>query len=110
MWIEKETTIAEIKTLLDNGYEIEVDSPDGYVPVNFFINKGMYDEYVLRINGIDELIRCNADHLFSHIRMVMPLLHLFSFQYPLKTRIVAQGIPRWIDAKQRNRKVAGNGH
>ena len=47
MWIEKETSIAEIKTLLDNGYEVEVDSPDGYVPVNFFINKGMYDEYVL---------------------------------------------------------------
>jgi hypothetical protein len=41
MWIEKETSIAEIKTLLDNGYEVEVDSPDGYVPVNFFINKGM---------------------------------------------------------------------
>jgi hypothetical protein len=43
MWIEKETSIAEIKTLLDNGYEVEVDSPDGYVPVNFFINKGMYE-------------------------------------------------------------------
>ena len=77
MWIEKETTIAEIKTLLDNGYEIEVDSPDGYVPVNFFINKGMYDEYVLRINGIDELIRCNADHLFQTSLGWMSASHLY---------------------------------
>jgi len=76
-WIEKETTIAEIKTLLDNGYEIEVDSPDGYVPVNFFINKGMYDEYVLRINGIDELIRCNADHLFQTSLGWMSASHLY---------------------------------
>ena len=64
MWIEKETLIAEIKTLLDNGYEVEVDSPDGYVPVNFFINKGMYDEYVLKVDG-GEPVRCNADHLFE---------------------------------------------
>ena len=77
MWIEKETTIAEIKTLLDNGYEIEVDSPDGYVPVNFFINKGMYDEYVLRIDGIDELIRCNADHLFQTSLGWMSASHLY---------------------------------
>ena len=77
MWIEKETTIAEIKTLLDNGYEIEVDSPDGYVPVNFFINKGMYDEYVLRIDGMDELIRCNADHLFQTSLGWMSASHLY---------------------------------
>jgi len=63
-FIEKETTIAEIETLLDNGYEVEVDSPDGYVPVNFFINKGMYDEYVLNVDG-GEPVKCNADHLFE---------------------------------------------
>jgi replicative DNA helicase len=62
--IEKEITIAEIKTLLDNGYEVEVDSPDGYVPVNFFINKGMYDEYILEIENY-EYVRCNGDHLFE---------------------------------------------
>ena len=64
MWIEKETTIAEIKTLLDDEYEIEVDSADGYVPVNYFIDKGMYDEYVLKVDGYDT-IRCNGDHLFQ---------------------------------------------
>lgn len=64
MWKEQEISIAQIKTLLDNGYEVEVDSPDGYVPVNYFINKGMYEEYVLRNpNGKD--IRCNCDHLFE---------------------------------------------
>ena len=64
MWIEKETTIAEIKTLLDDGYEVEVDSADGYVPVNYFIDKGMYDEYVLKVDGCDT-IRCNGYHLFQ---------------------------------------------
>ena len=64
MWIEKETSIAEIKTLLDNGYEVEVDSPDGYVPVNFFINKGMYEEYELLIMGGNK-VSCNESHLFE---------------------------------------------
>ena len=64
MWIEKEISIAEIKTLLDNGYEVEVDSPDGYVPVNFFINKGMYDEYELHVEG-NIRIKCNESHLFE---------------------------------------------
>ena len=63
-WIEKEITIAEIKTLLDNGYEIEVDSPDGYVPVNSFINKGMYEEYELYVWG-NKRIKCNESHLFE---------------------------------------------
>ena len=76
MWIEKETSIAEIKTLLDNGYEVEVDSPDGYVPVNFFINKGMYDEYILKVDG-GEPVRCNADHLFETSFGWMKASHLY---------------------------------
>ena len=76
MWIEKETSIAEIKTLLDNGYEVEVDSPDGYVPVNFFINKGMYDEYVLKVDGL-EPVKCNADHLFETSFGWMKASHLY---------------------------------
>jgi hypothetical protein len=76
MWSEKETSIAEIKTLLDNGYEVEVDSPDGYVPVNFFINKGMYDEYVLKVDGC-EPIKCNADHLFETSFGWMKVSHLY---------------------------------
>ena len=64
MWIEKETSIAEIKTLLDNGYEVEVDSPDGYVPVNFFINKGIYEEYKLYLLD-NTKVKCNESHLFE---------------------------------------------
>ena len=76
MWIEKETSIAEIKTLLDNEYEVEVDSPDGYVPVNSFINKGMYDEYLLKVDG-GEPVRCNADHLFETSFGWMKASHLY---------------------------------
>ena len=57
-WSEKNVAIAEIETLLENGYEIEVDSPDGWVGVNHFINKGMWEEYVLKIDGFDD-VRCN---------------------------------------------------
>jgi len=64
MWIEKETSIAEIKTLLDNGYEVEVDSPDGYVLVNSFINKGMYQEYELHLYD-NTKVKCNESHLFE---------------------------------------------
>lgn len=64
-YIEKEVAIAEIQTLLDNDYEVEVESPDGYVPVNFFINKGMYPEHILRDEDGNTLVRCNADHLFE---------------------------------------------
>lgn len=63
-WIEKEICIAEIDTILSNGYEIEVDSPDGWVPVDAFVNKGFWDEYVLQIDGMNQ-IRCNENHLFE---------------------------------------------
>ena len=66
-WTEKEVEIQDIKTLLDEGYEIEVDSPDGWVGVNFFIDKGMYDEYILEYtNGYNGTpVRCNEAHLFE---------------------------------------------
>lgn len=66
MWIEKTITIGEVDQLLKDGYEIEVDSPDGWVGVNFFIDKGMYKEYVLRMEDSKYGdVRCNADHLFE---------------------------------------------
>lgn len=66
MWLEKEIPISEIQNLLENNYEVEVDSPDGFVPVNFFINKGLYEEYILEMDDpqYDSVI-CNADHLFE---------------------------------------------
>lgn len=64
-FIQKEICIAEVQTLLENGYFVEVDSPDGYVPVNFFIHKGIYEEFVLTLHSSNEKIYCNRDHLFE---------------------------------------------
>ena len=50
-WIEKEVSIKDIDALLNEGYEVEVTSPDGWVGVNFFIDKGYWDEYLLVTNG-----------------------------------------------------------
>lgn len=65
-WTNKETCISEIQTLLDNGYEVEVDSPDGYVPVNFFVDKGEWQEYILELDDVNfEPVRVNENHLFE---------------------------------------------
>ena len=66
-WTEKNIKISEIEQLLENGYEIQVDSPDGWVDVNFFVDKGMYEEYILEYsNGYGgKPVRCNANHLFE---------------------------------------------
>lgn len=61
---EKEVPISDVKMLLDNGYEVEVDSPDGFVPVNFYVDKGEWDEYVLTTMDGTEVI-CNENHLFQ---------------------------------------------
>jgi hypothetical protein len=65
-WTEANVSILEVQKLLDQGYEVEVDSPDGYVPVNYFVDKGQYDEYVFEgDDGVN--IRCNHRHLFEQI-------------------------------------------
>lgn len=66
MWTEKTISIGDIKNLLESGYEIEVDSPDGWVGVNFFIDKGNYQEHILIMEDPSlNNVRCNADHLFE---------------------------------------------
>ena len=78
-WIEKEISIAEIDTLLTNGYEVEVDSPDGWVGVNFFINKGMWEEYILTTeNGLEVI--CNQDHLFKTTVGWISASEMYQFQ------------------------------
>lgn len=65
-WETKELPIGEIERLLSEGYDIEVDGPDGFVPVTAFIHKGVYDEHVLVIDGGEsQAVRCNAAHLFE---------------------------------------------
>lgn len=57
--------IQKIEELLKNGYKVEVDSPDGWVAVNSFVNKGDWEEYILEIEGQNEKIRCNEEHQFE---------------------------------------------
>lgn len=64
MWIEQEICISEIDELLKCGYEVEVFSPDGWVGVNYYVDKGMWDEYILITQNGNE-IRCNENHLFE---------------------------------------------
>lgn len=55
--------ISEIEQLLDK-YEVFIDSPDGFVPVTEFVDKGEWDEYILKdLNGND--VRVNQDHFFE---------------------------------------------
>lgn len=62
-WQYKEIKISEVKDLISD-YEIEVDSPDGYVPITDYINKGEWDEYVL-VTDNGKLVRVNENHLFE---------------------------------------------
>lgn len=79
MWQTKETSIAEIEQLLDDGFDVEIDSPDGWVEVEFFIDKGEWDEYVLRTeNGYE--VACNENHLFKTVNGWMTAKEIYDFQ------------------------------
>ena len=60
----KEVCIKDVQTLLSLGYEIEVDSPDGWVDVTLFVDKGRWKEYNLIIED-QIVVRCNENHLFE---------------------------------------------
>ena len=62
-WITKEIKINDIESMLED-YDIEVDSPDGFVPVSMFVDKGEWDEYKLTmLDG--RTISVNENHLFE---------------------------------------------
>lgn len=63
-WQESNIKISDANKLLLEDYEIEVDSPDGWVPVVDYVDKGMWQEYILTING-ENIVRCNESHLFE---------------------------------------------
>jgi hypothetical protein len=63
-WKYEEVSVGEIKDLLLDDYEIEVDSPDGWVAVTDFIEKGNHKEHVLEVES-GEKIRCSNKHLFE---------------------------------------------
>lgn len=61
---EREIRIGEIEGFLKAGYRIEVDSPDGYIPVTDFVDKGMWDEYLLKLSD-GRIVSVNENHLFE---------------------------------------------
>ena len=62
-WITKEIKINDIESMLED-YDVEVDSPDGFVPVSLFVDKGEWDEFKLTmLDG--RTIRVNENHLFE---------------------------------------------
>lgn len=64
-FIELDLPIGHLENLLST-FDIEVSSPDGWVPVTKFINKGDgFDEYVLETTTHDRRIRVSGNHLFE---------------------------------------------
>ena len=59
---EKIIPIGMVKDLLKT-HVVEVESPDGWVPVTDFVDKGQWKRYTLNVNG--KAIHCNENHLFE---------------------------------------------
>jgi KaiC/GvpD/RAD55 family RecA-like ATPase len=59
-----EVPIKRIGQLLEEDITVEIYSPDGFVPVSEYVEKGLYQQYVLRLED-QRLVRCNEDHLFK---------------------------------------------
>lgn len=62
-WEYEEVSVGDIKDMLEE-YEIEVDSPDGWVEVTDFVEKGNHEEHVLTVES-GEKIHCSDKHLFE---------------------------------------------
>lgn len=62
-WFYEEIPVGQIKNLLTN-HEVEVDSPDGYVRVLDFVEKGHHKQFVF-VSLRGEIIRCSGGHLFE---------------------------------------------
>ena len=46
-WTTKEVEIKEVESLLNSGFIVEVESPDGFVSISRFVDKGLWNEYRL---------------------------------------------------------------
>lgn len=60
---EQKIQILKVKQLLEDGEVVHVSSPDGWVEITQFVDKGMWDEYVVVTES--GTVRCNQDHLFK---------------------------------------------
>lgn len=62
VWEELEVSVGDIKDLLDD-YEIQVTSPDGWVDVVDFVDKGGHNKYTVVIG--DRMLECSGGHLLD---------------------------------------------
>jgi hypothetical protein len=62
-WEYEEVSIGSVENLLCD-YEIEVESPDGFVQVEEFVNKGMWEQYVF-VSARGDIVRCSNGHRFE---------------------------------------------
>jgi len=61
-WCEKIVQIKEIEKLLED-YDVEIDSPDGWVQVDQFVDKGFWEGFEVVCDG--KIVICNENHLFE---------------------------------------------
>jgi len=90
-WQEKNIPISEIETLLNEGYDVEVESPDGFVSVSMFVDKGEWDEYRLELQD-GRFVRVNENHLFETDQGWQYAKNLYINQ----TRLVGRLVPSFL--------------
>jgi replicative DNA helicase len=59
----KTITMTKLKELIDPENVVSVYSPDGFVKVLDYVEKGLFEEYIIRSGP--RQVRCNADHLIK---------------------------------------------
>lgn len=94
-WQEKNVSISEIETLLNEGYEVEVDSPDGFVQVSMFVDKGEWDEYQLTLSD-GRIVRVNENHLFETSHGWVYAKDMYKVKFPSYLILTDIG---WVDGK-----------
>lgn len=60
---EARKTMSEVQKLCQEG-EVYVLTPSGYQLIGEFVEKGMYDEFIIT-TATKKILRCNADHLIK---------------------------------------------
>jgi hypothetical protein len=85
VWMESEIKISGVNDMLNEGHIVQVDSPDGYVPVSLFVDKGTWKEYVLNTDDGTE-VRCNENHLFETSRGWILAKHLVDTDFMVLTK------------------------
>lgn len=78
--------ISKIKQMIVSGYDVTVNSPDGFVRVLEFIDKGFWEEYILILDD-GRTVRCNENHMFETSTgwMTAAEIHLFGVEINILT-------------------------